>query len=218
MGSYRPGRETAEREKEEGKGRGGASARTTAVWTNGHGNGNGRGRGSGNGGETKGAAAGGTDISPISPTFGPRAGAILAGTIARRRSIPVSPASLPTLTQNSNANSNSSAYSHPRTQSNTHTYPSSANDEKSVHRLLRRDQESRIQFEAAWLFIEAHLDHFAERFAGVASEEGGKEEVWREVVEVSERCKVLREERRGNGVGDWGLRGWDWRGREDVRG
>jgi hypothetical protein len=116
-------------------------------------------------------------ISPISPTFGPRAGAILSGTVARRRSIPILPVT-----------------------------PNGVDDEdKKMRRLIRKDWEERLQFEAAWLYIEQNLEGYVEKFRVCDEEPGGSKTVlWEELVRLRGECEGLEMRIRA--------------GREDVRG
>ncbi|KAF2263337.1 hypothetical protein CC78DRAFT_581621 [Lojkania enalia] len=108
-------------------------------------------------------------ISPLSPTFGPRRGALLTGTVNRRRSIPHSP---------------------------IHNLRNGNNIETKS--LVLRDWEKRVLWESAWIHIEEHLEEYAGRF-GVIDEGREKENVWEELVglrvEGSKLIKGIRSER-----------------------
>jgi hypothetical protein len=110
-------------------------------------------------------------LSPLSPTFGPRRGDYFSGTVSRRRSMPPGTPML-----------------------FSHEAPIGEVAEKRV--LLSTVTERRIQWEAAWVEIERDLEAWVGRFE-VGKELCGDErengEVWEELVELRMEGECLRE-------------------------
>ncbi|KAF2121374.1 hypothetical protein BDV96DRAFT_210887 [Lophiotrema nucula] len=114
-------------------------------------------------------------ISPLSPSFGPRRGEMLSGTVLRRRSIP--PQS-------------------PHASQPAHVRRTSAISKEEALRLTREDRHKRVQFEAAWKEIEAHLDEYIGKF-GLDAEDivGGKQKtaIWEILISCREEADELVE-------------------------
>ncbi|KAH7130451.1 hypothetical protein B0J11DRAFT_577984 [Dendryphion nanum] len=107
------------------------------------------------------------NISPLSPTFGPRKGHIPTGTVARRRSL---------------------SQAVPR---DTHT-ASAANAEGGSSDGMRGDEfQRRLQWEAAWVWIERNLEEYVRKFEGKDGDEGRKD-VWEELIRVMGEGERLR--------------------------
>lgn len=111
-------------------------------------------------------------LSPLSPTFGPRMGHIPSGTVVRRRSLP-----------NNGVDNTHSAFVDNNVQRH------------SVARKL--DWERRVQWEAAWAWIEQHLGTYAEGFAASPNTYGTSQEIWEELVRLKKEAAALGERLKG---------------------
>ncbi|PVI03198.1 hypothetical protein DM02DRAFT_265231 [Periconia macrospinosa] len=121
------------------------------------------------------------EVSPLSPTFGPRRGEIPSGTLERRR------ASLPT------------------NQFDPSTYPTFEQPSEDLGHDTKARQniqsmadwgtggEKRILWEAAWKEIEGNFEDYFGRFSG---DDGGKESLWDRILDVSARIQDI--ERNGS--------------------
>lgn len=98
-------------------------------------------------------------LSPLSPTFGPRMGHVPIGTFERRRSLQYP---LPT-----NAHTTRAADAHRQGEGNVNK------------------ESAKIMWEAAWLWIENHIEEYTERFED-SNQDGirDKYEVWEKLVRL----------------------------------
>lgn len=111
-----------------------------------------------------------SEISPLSPTFGPRRNHRFSGTVSRRRSVrhsvPLSP---------------------------NKATASAQDDDRWTEEALRDDCERRVMWEAAWVEIERNLDLYIERFGASMRERDSKESIWVELVKLKGECEGLKE-------------------------
>jgi len=113
-------------------------------------------------------------LSPLSPTFGPRKGVVLSGTVERRRSMPCN------LLTNQN-----------KSESDVHI----SRLHRSGHPANEiRDTEQRILWEAAWIEIEKNLDVYVDKFTQARPQNSvinTVEEVWTEIVILMDEKREL---------------------------
>lgn len=122
-------------------------------------------------------------LSPLSPTFGPRRGHVQIGTLERRR------ASVP-------ANVYMSQNRTPTSPACAKRPPYSASLPAGSHCLVKSswEAEQRILWEAAWTEIERNLEAYARRFEDGNSDldERDNDDVWRELVNLrNDKMEVL---------------------------
>ncbi|PSN61971.1 hypothetical protein BS50DRAFT_134424 [Corynespora cassiicola Philippines] len=120
------------------------------------------------------------DLSPLTPTFGPRRGLVISGTTARRRSSAQFTALPPQDAAQAAELDFSSAY----------FFAPKARDARPAMEAVEYVPQRRAVWEAEWAQIEGRLEDWADRFAeGV---EGSKAELWRELVRLRvEKGEVL---------------------------
>ena len=125
-------------------------------------------------------------FSPLSPTFGPRRGLLLSGTLDRRCSIP--------------RYSTTMDGQHPNKHGHRGTQPYSApliNATHATHSVLGSRhfglEEKRIMWEAAWAEIERNIDSYTEKFEDLRypHTKTRKDDVWTELIALLGEKRAL---------------------------
>lgn len=122
------------------------------------------------------------EVSPLSPTFGPRKGLVLSGTVDRRRSIP---RYSPTTDQHTLIEAGYRSVSpHSAPLMNTRRSTPITNFHKILESRSMGFEEKKMIWEAAWAEIERSLPTYAERFeeSRSVSTKPKKEEIWTELI------------------------------------
>jgi hypothetical protein len=133
---------------------------------------------------TRGGTQKADQLSPLSPTFGPRKGSVPVGTVQRRKSTAAPSPCLPNDRLSKKAlNETGSCRSHQH-----YIFDQEAH---GMSEQQRHTSTQRSLWEAAWLEIERNLEDWMDRFSVETGQERDIWELWRELVEMQAQKRAL---------------------------
>jgi len=122
-------------------------------------------------------------LSPLSPTFGPRKGSIPIGTVARRKPDSVAFNNISSDEIPDGAQDEPESYTSPKDTATNENHSGAVTEDINMMR--------RMLWVAAWLEVERHLEHWVFKFGRVWKERGNRE-LWREMIKLQNEKAELK--------------------------